>query len=277
MLRTRSVIILLIIAILLSVSITYFVIESASMPNLSKSENLVNQATGNSANILKHFDSYANLEGFVLQGKSANSPIGILYTDRSGRYLINGQVFTADGTDLARADFAKYVQPQTATQAFAAAAGTSWIQEGSDQASHKLYIVADPNCLFCNDLYKQIQASVQSGQLAVRWIIVGFLKPNSTGRAYAILAAKNPAKALEINEQGFKSDQEEGGIAPLNNASARVKAQFAKNMAFMRDNSIMSTPTMLYRDQSKLVQLQAGLTANTKINTFINSLSDQWQ
>jgi thiol:disulfide interchange protein DsbG len=103
----------------------------------------------------------------------------------------------------------------------------------------------DPNCVFCNKFYNEIMPSVKSGKLRVRFLMSGFLKPTSIPRSVAILAAKDPAKALEQDERGFDQAHEEGGIAPLKETRNDLEAEVAANTALMASGGPVATPAIL--------------------------------
>ena len=76
------------------------------------------------------------------------------------RYLITAiaavALFIPALTNAASNGRPKMVTENTA--AFKAVAKTNWFQEGSDNAQHQLYVIAEPNCSACHFFYKNIQA-----------------------------------------------------------------------------------------------------------------------
>ncbi|MBU2765980.1 thioredoxin fold domain-containing protein [Acidithiobacillus ferrivorans] len=54
----------------------------------------------------------------------------------------------------------------------------------------------DPNCPYCHKLYAMLKPYTQAGDVRVLMVPVGILTPTSMGKAEAVLAANDPAKAL---------------------------------------------------------------------------------
>lgn len=247
--------------------------EQTTKPNLEKSEQLIAKASNNQVKVIKHFDAKNNLTGFVVKNDSGQE--SIVYTANDGSFLFSGILFNANGENQSHTDFEQYVQPKSAVNAFQAAAKTSYIQQGKDSAPHKAYVLADPNCYFCHKTYEALLPEIQSGNLAVRWILVGVIKPDSPAKAMAILGSKDPVKAMEINENAFSESQEEGGIKPLENPSDATKEALNTNMGFMMNNKFNVTPIIIYKTQSGLIKLDQGMPQGD-IKTVVDTFSNSW-
>jgi hypothetical protein len=64
-----------------------------------------------------------------------------------------------------------------------------------------IYVFMDPNCIFCHYAWKAFQPYEAAG-LQVHWIPMGFLKPDSAGKAAALLQAQDgPALMHELETQ----------------------------------------------------------------------------
>jgi thiol:disulfide interchange protein DsbG len=252
--------------------ITTFAMFLSGCDSVEKSEELVNKSTNNQLTILNHFDAEPDLYGFVVRNK--NSQEGIVYTTRDGEYFFTGQLFNAIGKNLTQEQFNTYVEPESAKYAYAHANKTSYIQQGKDSAAHKIYAVVDPNCLYCHKFIEATQSYINKGDLAVRWIVVGFLKPTSQTKAYSIIGADDQVKALLENEKAFNESTEEGGIKPTENASGSTKREFEKNMAFMKDAHIMGSPAVIYQTQGGIKQLTQGMPKDLK--QFMNIPGNAW-
>lgn len=236
---------------------------------------LIKKATAGHAVVLNNFID-GPFQGFVLKGTEPNSPEGILFTDMSGNYLISGNVMDKNLKSLTEAAYDKYISPAKAQQAFQMIDKTNYVVMGSDQAPHKLYVLADPNCVFCHEFYTASKPYVASGQLQIRWILGAFLKSSSAGRAAAILGASDPAAAFAQNENGFITDKEEGGITPMANISPELKAKIQTNMNFMMKNQFMQTPTLLYKNTQGVASLYMGLPDATQLKALINGMSNKY-
>ncbi len=233
--------------------------------------NLINQITHGNAIILNQFNAVANLQGFVVQSSHDHNQ-SIIYADTQGRYLVLGTIVGADGRNISEQNYQQYIAPQSANVAFNYIGSTAWIQQGSNDAPHQMYVIIDPNCIYCHRLYESLQPFIESGQLAVRWLPVAFLKNTSIGRAYALLSSANPLQTLAQNEKNFDEASENGGVPPLNNPSALVQQQLQNNMAFLTEAEINATPALLYRTVNGNARLDMGMIDPTKLKDLISNV-----
>lgn len=230
-----------------SVITTKAVPTPASALNTEAAEALLNKLSRGQVTIVQAFPSLGNLQGFVVKPKSGQGAPSLVYVDANGQYAVVGALLTPTGANQSEADTQKYINAGTAKSALADSPSTTWIQDGNPNAKHSAYIVADPNCIYCHKLYELTRPAVQSGDLSLRWIWVGFLRDSSPGIAKAILAAKDPAAAMAQNEMQFNESQEAGGLPALTNASPDVDAKYAKNMAFLNKYQFPGTPVLIYQ------------------------------
>lgn len=128
----------------------------------------------------------------------------------------------------------------------------------------------DPNCIFCNRFYNDVMPLVKQGKVRVRYVMVGFLKPTSIPRSVAILANKDPAKALDRDEKNFDAAHEEGGAEPLKEANPEIEAKVAAYTALMGEAGPISTPTLVVCKAGQDVAIERGQPQDIK--GFIESL-----
>ncbi|WP_322106201.1 thioredoxin fold domain-containing protein [Paraburkholderia sp. J41] len=135
--------------------------------------------------------------------------------------------------------------PATAATRFQ---GASAIVEGASGANVKstLYVFMDPNCIYCHLVWKALQPYEAAG-LQVHWIPMGFLKPDSPGKAAALLEAKDGAALLKQLETHYSEKDESGGIAPLANISFNDQTRLNANAQLFQDLGFDGTPTLIYR------------------------------
>lgn len=244
----------------------------AAAATQDKALDLVNKTIAGRAVILKQFPSIGNLEGFLVKPNGAGQRETIVYADKNGQYLFIGSLVTEAGSNQTDDDMDKYVNSLVAAKAIAAAPQTAWVLDGSPNAKHVIYAVGDPNCIFCNKFYQTARPYVKSGDLAIRWIWVGFLKPTSQGMAMSILDAKDAAAEMTKNENNFVESSEQGGITPLDNPSQAVKDKFNKNMKFMQDMQFQGTPVLIYRDKTGTAKTIFGAVPDTEFQGFLSTL-----
>jgi thiol:disulfide interchange protein DsbG len=230
---------------------------------------LVQKVTQGQIQVLKQFTGPTGLVGLVV--KSPQGQKAVIYVDKNAQYIIVGNVITADGQSQTATDTEKYVNTEIAQKAWANAANTAWILDGSAKAKHVIYAVADPNCSACHKFYTDTRSYVEKGDLAIRWILVGFLRPSSQGMSMAIINAKDPSALLKQNESQFNMDKEQGGIKPIDNPSADLKAKFAGNMKFMSDHQFTVTPTIIYLDAQGQAHTVMGALPEPQLKDMVNS------
>ncbi len=247
--------------------------SSATSHNSDAAKALIQKITNKQITINQTFDSPAGLYGFVVTAD--NGQEGIIYTTKDGKYIINGQILDADG-NLTQKDFEKYIEPKATELAYDSVRHTDYIQQGSDDAKHKIYIVVDPNCSACHTAYILLQDAIKNNDLAVRWVVVGIIKPSSPAKAMAILTSKKPLQSMATNENKFNTATEQGAITPLLNPSEEAKQQLAKNMNFMQKAKIMATPVFIYQTKSGVKKLIKGLPQTASSETIYNNASNQW-
>ncbi|WP_440617950.1 hypothetical protein [Cysteiniphilum sp. 6C5] len=163
----------------------------------------------------------------------------------------------------------------------------NFIEQGSKTAAHSMYVIFDPNCIFCHALFAATQQQVDAGNLAIRWVPIGIIKRSSPLKTMAILSAKSPLEALKQNEDGFNYAKEEGGITPVTNPTNKQIEQFNHNMTILK-GLINSVPVVVYKNAAGQARISGGallplkadnaaLTENEqKIDAFINSVAKSW-
>lgn len=162
-------------------------------------------------------------------------------------YLFVGQLFSPQGRDLVARYSDQYLpKPDvTATVKLLEDAGHLIVQGPAN--APRLYVFADPNCIFCHRFYRMAEPLVKAGKLQLRWVMVGFLRPTSMAKSVAILGAADPLRALQVNETKFNIGAEEGGIAPAQHAVPALQALIKAHFSSMQAVGGSGTPTLLYR------------------------------
>lgn len=254
------------------------VLSSTSFASLLSSSDpakqLVEQLGNGQVNVVKEFDGLGNLKGFVVSPQGHSDQKAVVYADKDGKYMIPGPIVDSAGNNVAQADYEKYVLSEQSPAIFAAAEKTNWVQDGSNNAPHKVYIMIEPNCIACHMLYKEIKPAIQSGQLAVRWIFVSFMKPQSDGQVAAILQNQNPSAAIAMDESKFNEQTETGGAVPVA-VSPATKVKIKQNMDFMSKYNFVGTPVVIYKSNAGSYQVVRGFMPG-KANDWVKEMSNQF-
>lgn len=198
--------------------------------------------------VIRSFPGPEGLTGWVVKVKHHDI---ILYSLPSGNYVLSGALVGPDGKNLTRKYMAEYIpKPDVAKIVSVLRHDPNLVTEGNPQAL-QIYVYADPNCIYCNLFWTDLRPYVNSGEVGVHWVMVGFLKASSAGRAAAILNARNRAAALALDETKFDKQREEGGIPPLLPVPKGVQAVLKAHYGQMEDAGGRGTPTIIVREHGK--------------------------
>ena len=132
------------------------------------------------------------------------------------------------------------------------------IVEGAREARSTLYVFFDANCLYCNLTWRALQHYEKVG-LRVHWVPVAYQKPDSVGRAAAILEARYRAAALKYNAVKYDAAKYEGGIQPLEKPKAETIEKVQANTRLMQRFGAPGTPALAWKDKEGQVHFKAGL------------------
>ena len=250
---------------------------SACKTHSDGGKKIVEKMLNGQGTITKTFSATDNLQGFVVSPYRDPARKSIIYADNAGKYIFLGNIISADGKNLSQSFYQKYVADVGAPKAYADAAKTHWFLAGSNNAPHKAYMIVEPNCSACHLAYQKLKPMIDSGQLAVRFILVAFLKPDSAGKAAAILTAKKPSSAYALDEKKFVMRTESGGIKPLKKIDAATQAKIKTNIAFMQHHQFAATPVLIYKTSNGKYHTQIGFPGNDKaVQDLVNSFTSKF-
>jgi thiol:disulfide interchange protein DsbG len=128
-----------------------------------------------------------------------------------------------------------------------------WIASGATTA-RVVYVFTDPNCPFCNDLWKAMRTA-RAPDVQVRYLLVAVISPDSRGKDAAILESAEPAAALEKHERNY----DKGGITPTATVQAATAETITANEALMGALHIYGTPGLVYLDEHNEVRVFGGM------------------
>jgi thiol:disulfide interchange protein DsbG len=116
-------------------------------------------------------------------------------------------------------------------------------------------VFSDTECPYCHRLWQEVRPVLAGGTVQVRYIMVAVIRPESLGRAAAILSADDPAAALHLHEKDFGHSP----IRPMAQVPAAVRKKIEANNALMDQFGISGTPAILFRDPDGNLQLLDGM------------------
>jgi thiol:disulfide interchange protein DsbG len=222
-----------------------------------KASQIVSKLSQGQAEISKRFIATPELYGYIINAKNGQGQSTIVYMPKDSSYVIFGNIVSANGNNLSQEFNSKYIDGKQAIKAYASIKNVSYITQGKNTSKHKMYIIIEPNCSACHAYYEKLQKFINDGTLQVRWVPVEFLRPNSKGKAAALLYGTDNAKKLHqlvLDESKFDMQHEQGGVKELekSDSDTKNKEAFKKieiNTNFWKDSGFNATPVVLYVNQ----------------------------
>lgn len=195
--------------------------------------------------VVKTFRTDApGITGLVIKNKQGR--FALIYAYKN--FLLSGDMIDAQGKDLTTEYAHRYLpKPAYAAVAKRLSAASGVVTEGKASAP-EIYVFADPNCYFCHKLWELTRDWVAQGKVRLRWVMVGFLKRSSAGRAAAIMAAADGQQALAEDQNHFDVKHEEGGIRPLSSIPKKWQRVLQKHTDLMRSAGFEGTPGLIFKD-----------------------------
>jgi thiol:disulfide interchange protein DsbG len=140
----------------------------------------------------------------------------------------------------------------------------TWIAAGSKSAERVVYVFTDPDCPFCNDLWKAM-ATARAPDVQVRYLLVAVIDADSKGKDAAILESKDRAAAFEKSER----DYDRGGINPKATLLPTTSETISVNQGLMAALHIFGTPGLVYLDEHNQVKAFAGMPDAAQLKTIV--------
>jgi thiol:disulfide interchange protein DsbG len=128
----------------------------------------------------------------------------------------------------------------TAVSTAVVAAEAKGFTVGSTMSTRTVYVFFDAQCPHCNALW--VAAKPLKSQAKFVWIPVGLLNASSTAQGATLLAAKDPAAAMDEHEASMQARS--GGISAGSDIAAQ-KEMVAKNTALLTRLGFASIPTII--------------------------------
>lgn len=211
--------------------------------------------------LVRHFPAVSDLTGWIVAGPSGAQEV--LYTTADGKTVIAGILSNEQGENLTRQYAALYEKAPNLDRLWPAIHATHQVDEGprTDSARHQIWVVMDPNCEFCHQLWVELKPYEKAG-LVVHWIPVGILFNSSTPRAAALLAGG--PKTLYAMESKFDVARERGGVPGIK-VTPKLRRELVTNLALAMKAGIQGTPGIFYLGPNGALRLQQGLPAATSL------------
>lgn len=132
-----------------------------------------------------------------------------------------------------------------AQRAYADASTGTGFAVGPLMAADPVLVFFDPQCPHCAELWKASQPLL--ARLRMVWMPVGFLRSSSAPQGALILAAKDPAAAM--NEHEVLLANRQGGLPVTGSVSDELLAKVKANTELLGKLGADSVPFILYRNR----------------------------
>jgi thiol:disulfide interchange protein DsbG len=218
------------------------------------------------AEVVGSFDAPGGLKGYAAR---YNGQGIALYLTPDGDHVLLGSLLDASGEDLTRAPLEKLVYEPLGKEMWQRLESSTWIQDGATEAPRIVYMFSDPNCPYCNMFWKQARPWVEAGDVQLRHVMVGMLRPDSAGKSAALLAAKDPEAALNEHEAAGKAST----LEPMERISPKVDKQLEANLTLMSEMGASATPAIYYLDDDGRLQQHQGAPRPDALDGIMGPLS----
>ncbi len=222
----------------------------------------IRQLQDKGAVIKGRFDAPAGLRGYAAEYQGNGIA---LYLTADGQHALVGSLFDAKGQDLSAEPLQRLVHGPLDEAALASLEKSAWIADGQADAPRIVYVFSDPNCPYCNMFWHQARPWVESGKVQLRHVMVGIIRQDSLGKSAALLAAKDPVKALAEHEQAGKGST----LEPLASVAQAIQEKLENNLALMQSLGVSATPAIFYRDDQGRLQRQQGAPSTQALTAIL--------
>lgn len=216
-------------------------------------ERLISQISDNKLQAIKTMSVGKNLTAVIVSHAEPSIQPSLVYLDGSKQHLLEGQVIGPDGVNLTAGHINHVLQPIVDHNAWRALPKTQWLLDGHLKAKHKIYVLADPNSLIVRDYYFQtLKPAIDSGDLAVRWVLVGGIGRKSQQLTAQILKSQKPL--INWHRQLEKLQGQQG---PIKQAPP-IKQVMSKNLQFLLTYRYHQFPTTLFKTTDQKLHVVYG-------------------
>ena len=214
--------------------------------------------------IIKPFEAPGGVKGWL--GKYQDMGVTI-YLTPDGKHAISGYMYDEEGKNLSEQVIQKEIYAPAGRELWQRMEKANWLLDGNKDAPRIIYVFADPFCPYCLQFWQQARPWVDAGKVQLRTLLVGVIKPESTGAAAAILAAADPSETWHDYERA-------GGkmaLTTLPSTSPEQIKTLNANQAIMDALGASATPAIYYMNTNQELQQVAGLPDNAQLESMMGS------
>lgn len=139
-----------------------------------------------------------------------------------------------------------------------------WIAAGARSTTRVVYVFSDPNCPYCNDLWKALQVK-RAADVQLRYLLVAVIDDDSRAKDAAILESQDPGATFDEQERNYAN----GGIHGKATLQPATASTIATNERLMSALHIYGTPGLIYVDEHNQVRLFVGMPDEEQLRMIV--------
>lgn len=205
----------------------------------------------NGLSIVEEFPAGDGLRGFA--AVAGQQPIAVYVT--AGGDAIVGTRVDRKGHERDATRLQEMVAKPMGERVWSRLEDADWVLDGRPDAPRVIYTFSDPNCPFCNRLWRAARPWVEAGKVQLRHVMVGVIREDSANKVATILTSADPSARLADNERRF----DQGGVPAAASVPARIRGVLDSNHLLMMELGFRGTPALVFKDADGSVQRRPGM------------------
>lgn len=208
------------------------------------------------------FSAPGGLQGYAMQFQGQGTTV---YLTPDKQHAIMGNMVDAQGRNLSDEQIEKFVYAPMAKEMWNTLGQHHWISAGNKEASHIVYVFADPYCPYCTEFWEQAKPWVASGKVQLRILLVGMLRPDSGQKAAAIMMAEDPVKTLA----DYEDSKGKFSLTIPEKITPQVGEALKNNLTLMDELGGSATPSIYYLNADGRLQQHQGKPDEETLKTIM--------
>jgi thiol:disulfide interchange protein DsbG len=214
-----------------------------------------------SVELVKSFETEKEgLTGYVIRQNNGSQTIVYGFDE----YAIAGVLINGEGENLTNRYADEHIpKPDYSSTADLLSQSEYLVTEGADDAP-EMFVFSDPNCPYCKRFYQMSRQYVESGQVKINWVMVGFLAQSSQGIASAIMDG-----GMDVMNEAKTAPK--GAKVPSVEVSPELANALQTHQEAMSAVAIGGTPGFLYFDGESWVS-QSGMPKQAQFEQLLETI-----
>lgn len=232
----------------------------------SKEARFLKELTNGKLAIVETFSTDIGLSGFVVQDEEGEG--ALVYVDKKLQFMVSGVAINKNKEILGKEQIerlmasAKSGDESAFEQAFEKAEKAKFAKSGKSEKY--IYVVVEPNCVFCKQFGQTVKPFVDRDELEVRWLLVGY-DENGEKLVSSLVGQKDIASAVI----GHLSGKE---IKASKSVSARAEEWMSDAVEVAALGALTGTPGIIYKRNDGSFVSQSGALNEDQVKELISTL-----